>query len=94
MILAKPPLVGGLVAMTLAFSQKYWVSVIIPIDELHHFSEGWPRPTNQLQMFFDVFFVFRLTAPGPFLAPRGAAGPVPTARGAAGGHSKDASLGG
>ena len=41
MILAKPPLVGGLVAMTLAFSQKYWVSVIIPIDELHHFSEGW-----------------------------------------------------
>ena len=23
------------------FSQKYWVSVIIPIDELHHFSEGW-----------------------------------------------------
>ena len=23
------------------FSQKYWVAIIIPIDELHHFSEGW-----------------------------------------------------
>ena len=29
------------------FSQKYWVSVIIPIDEIHHFSEGWRKTTNQ-----------------------------------------------
>ena len=29
------------------FSQKYWVSIIIPIDELHHFSEGFKPTTNQ-----------------------------------------------
>ena len=42
------------------FSQKYWEqsfaifyfpinigNVIIPTDELHHFSEGWPWPTKQ-----------------------------------------------
>ena len=32
-----------LVAMNLAFSQKYWVDVIIPIDDSSYFSEGWPN---------------------------------------------------
>ena len=40
-------LVGGLVAINLAFSQKYWVAFLIPIDEVHHFSEGWRKTTNQ-----------------------------------------------
>ena len=40
---------------SILFSQKYWVAVIIPIDELHHFSEGWPwpNPTNQLRDSWD-----------------------------------------
>ena len=30
------------------FSQKYWECLIIPIDELLYFSEGWPNlTTNQ-----------------------------------------------
>ena len=40
-------LVGGLVAIKFLFSHESWVSFIIPIDEVHHFSEGWPWPTNQ-----------------------------------------------
>ena len=39
-------LVGGLVAIFLAFSQKDWVSSHPVIDEVHHFSEGWLK-TNQ-----------------------------------------------
>ena len=30
------------------FSHQYWVYVIIPIDELHHSSEGWRKTTNQV----------------------------------------------
>ena len=32
--LANEGLVGGLVAINFLFSQKYWVAIIIPIDEL------------------------------------------------------------
>ena len=40
-------LVGGLEHQS--YFPIYWVAVIIPIDELHHFSGwgGWPWPTNQ-----------------------------------------------
>jgi len=33
-----------------------WECHSIPTDELHHFSEGWRKTTNQLQngVFFDV----------------------------------------
>ena len=34
-------LVGGLVAIF--YFRICWVSIIITIDELHHFSEGWPN---------------------------------------------------
>ena len=37
-----------MVAMNLAFSQKYWVAIIIPIDGLHHFSgRGGPGPPSR-----------------------------------------------
>ena len=43
-------LVGGLVAINLLFSLKYWEwNVIIPIDEQTNFSEGWRKTTNQLK---------------------------------------------
>ena len=35
--MANTSLVGGLVAMNFEFSQKYWVYVIIPIDEVMFF---------------------------------------------------------
>ena len=42
-------LVGGLVAMNFACSQKYWEFLIIPIDELTliFFRTGWRKTTNQ-----------------------------------------------
>ena len=36
-------LVGGLVAINFIFPLILGISFIIPIDELHHFSEGWPN---------------------------------------------------
>ena len=40
-------LVGGLVAMNLAFSHEYWVAIIIPIDELIFF-RGVAQPPTRL----------------------------------------------
>ena len=46
-----------------------WVSIIIPIDELHHFSEGWPWPTNQR-----VFLIWCVGVTGSGLSESGAGG--------------------
>ena len=40
-------LVGGLVAINLAFSQKYWEFLIIPIDELMFFRGVAQPPTRK-----------------------------------------------
>ena len=42
-------LLGGLVAINFGFSQKYWVAIIIPIDELIFF-RGVAQTTNQKNM--------------------------------------------
>ena len=43
-------LAGWLVWLpSIFFSQKYWVSIIIPIDS--YFSEGWRKTTNQIVCF-------------------------------------------
>ena len=39
-------LVGGLVAINLAFSHSYWVSIIIPTDELIFFRGVAQAPTS------------------------------------------------
>lgn len=66
------------------YPQMSWLSQIITM------SLYYVRQTSRLS---HVFWCFHPSAPGPFLTPRGAAGTVPTARGTAGGHIKDASLG-
>ena len=48
-------LVGGLVAI---FYCPIWLgNVIVPIDELHHFSEGWGGPTTK-QFRFAILSYF------------------------------------
>ena len=37
-----------MVAMNFLFPLILGLGIIIPIDELHHFSEVWPWPTNQM----------------------------------------------
>ena len=44
----KPWLVGGLVAIF--YFPIYWECHTIPTDEVVYFSEGWPWPTNQMNI--------------------------------------------
>ena len=57
--LQQPNLVGGEWLPFLAFSHIiYWESIIIPTDELHHFSEGFfpnHQPVSVILKFFRVF---------------------------------------
>ena len=44
-------LVGGDWLPSILFSQKYRVAVIILIDEVHHFSEGWGKKTTNQYIY-------------------------------------------
>ena len=49
-------LVGGLVAINLAFSQKYWECLIIPIDELLFF-RGVAQPPASVGWWLEIIYL-------------------------------------
>ena len=54
-------LVGGLVAINFIFPLILGISFIIPIDELHHFSEGWlekpPTSSGYYGQFIEYIYI-------------------------------------
>ena len=49
-----------MVAINLAFSHEYWVSIIIPIDDSSYFSEGWPNHQPDEHDFSIISFLHSL----------------------------------